>query len=226
MLRTYEDERNRLTPFSGMGYNDDMFSERDPSQPAEHPTLSSMFLDGVQRMDPGGWSRLVATFGPIVYRWCRTSGVTESDASDVVQEVFVAVARGIPTFEREKPKGSFRSWLATITRNKVRDHFRLQSRRIEAEGGSEALERLHQLSDQLDSTICAPLADTPIVREVLEQVKAEFEQSTWNAFWMTAIDGQSAADVAEHVGISTASVYQSKSRVLRRLRQRLCELPL
>lgn len=191
----------------------------------EHPTVSSMLLADVQQMEPEGWSRLVHVFGPIVYHWCRSSGIADSDAPDVVQEVFASVARGIPKFKREKPQGSFRSWLATITRNRVRDYFRRQARHQPASGGTEALEQLQQQAESLDTTICPESAERPIVRRVLEHVRAEFEQSTWDAFWMTAIEGKSAADVAQAVGVSVASVYQSKSRILRRLRQRLAEIP-
>lgn len=184
-----------------------------------------MLLAGAQSMDSQAWSRLVNTFGPIVYRWCRTSGVCESDAPDVVQDVFAAVARGIAGFEREKREGSFRSWLATITRNKVRDYFRGEAKQQQGEGGTEALLRLQEQAESLDSTICADAAESPIVRRVLEQVRAEFEDSTWKAFWMAAVDDKPAAEVAQAIGISVASVYQSKSRVLRRLRQALSQLP-
>ena len=191
----------------------------------EHPTLSSQLLAGVQEMDPESWSRLVNTFGPIVYRWCRTSGVAESDAPDIVQEVFASVARGIQKFQREKQTGSFRSWLATITRNRVRDHFRRQSKRQPGIGGTEALQQLHLYADAVDETIDPESIDSPIVRRVLESVKSEFEPTTWQAFWLTAVDCQRAATVADTVGISVASVYQAKSRVLRRLRQQLARLP-
>jgi DNA-directed RNA polymerase specialized sigma24 family protein len=91
------------------------------SKSPEIPTLSTSFLGQVQGMDPAGWSRLVMTFAPIVYRWCRRSGIRESDAPDVMQEVFATVARGIVDFERRQEQGSFRAWLATITRSRVRD---------------------------------------------------------------------------------------------------------
>ena len=199
--------------------------ENDDPKANEHPTLSSMLLGGVQQMDPDSWSRLVSTFGPIVYRWCRSSGVSESDASDLVQDVFASVARGISRFEREKTEGSFRSWLATITRNRVRDHFRRQANRHTAEGGTEALTRLQQQADSLDSSICGDSIDSPLIRRALETVRAEFEETTWKAFWMTTVEGKQASVVAELLGISVASVYQAKSRVLRRLRQRVAEIP-
>ncbi len=59
----------------------------------------------------------------------------------------------------------------------------------------------------------------------MELVKAEFEEVTWQAFWMTTIDGLSAAITAERLNLSLASVYQARTRVLRKLRQRISELP-
>lgn len=191
----------------------------------EHPTLSQPFLDGVRQNDPVQWSRLVETFGPIVYRWCRLSGVSETDAPDVVQEVFSSVARGIGTFERQKESGSFRSWLATITRNRVRDHFRKLAGRQCAEGGTEALVRLQQKADSLDESIDGGSINSPLVRQVLQSVEVEFEPATWKAFWMTTVENKPASWVAETTGMSVASVYQSKSRVLRKLRKRMDELP-
>jgi RNA polymerase sigma-70 factor (ECF subfamily) len=191
----------------------------------EHPTLSSMLLGDVKQMEPQAWSRLVHTFGPIVYRWCRSSGVAEADAPDLVQEVFASVARGIPSFQRQKDQGSFRSWLATITRNRVRDHFRRKSRRQQAEGGTDALERLYRQADSLESTISTDAIANPLVQRVLEAVRGEFENRTWTAFLKTTVDGQPASQVAEQLEMSVAGVYQARSRVLRRLRQRIAELP-
>jgi RNA polymerase sigma-70 factor (ECF subfamily) len=193
--------------------------------PVEHPTVSSLLLDGIRQMDPVAWSRLVDTFGGVVYGWCRASGLRPQDASDIVQDVFASVARGIGSFQRQKAEGSFRSWLATITRNRVRDHFRKQADREVAIGGTEALRRLEQQADDFDSTISPEGINDVIVRRVLDGVRAEFEPATWNAFWMSAVDGKSAAEITAETGMSAVSVYQAKSRVLKRLRQRLSELP-
>jgi len=198
-----------------------MNSSNPLSAAPEHPTLSTHWLDGIQGRDEVQWKRLVDIFGPIVYRWCRTSGVREGDAPDVVQNVFMAVARGVASFERHKASGSFRSWLATITRNKVRDYFRSAARSIDAEGGSSAVGRLAELEEKLDSTICAESSRTPLAKQLLRQVEAEFEPLTWRAFWLMVIESRRAAEVAELTGLSLASVYQAKSRVLRRLRQRV-----
>ena len=199
-------------------------SGKQPIRP-EHPTLSSSLLDGVQRMDPESWSRLVTTFGPIVYRWCRASGVAQSDAPDIVQDVFASLARGIGSFQRRKEQGSFRSWLATITRNKVRDHYRERAKFAAAAGGTTAWQHLQEHPDELESTVSPESARSAINQRILQSVCNEFEATTWSAFWLTVVDGKKAAEVSEVVGITVASVYQAKSRVLRRLRQRLAETP-
>lgn len=192
--------------------------------PPEHPTLSTNFLSGVRRMDTDQWSRLVHTFGPIVYRWCRSSGVSETESPDVVQEVFASVARGIGKFERVKEQGSFRAWLATLTRSRVRDYYRQRAKQQAAVGGSDAMNALLQQAESIESTICADSIESPIIRATLDAVRVEFESTTWDAFWQTAVEGKLAADVAKQIGISVASVYQSKSRILKRLRKCLDDL--
>lgn len=165
----------------------------------------------------------MTTFGPIVYRWCRAAHVPMFDAADVVQEVFSSVARGIGDFEQRKSQGSFRSWLATITRNRVADYFRQAAKRQAAVGGTDAMLALQQFAESVDSTISEQSADAALAQQILQQVRLEFEPTTWNAFWLVTMENNVASDVAETLGISRASVYQAKSRVLRRLRQRLGE---
>ncbi len=190
----------------------------------EHPTISSHLLANARAMQPEAWSRIVNVYGPIVYRWCRSSNVPQSDAADVVQEVFATVARGIGDFQRQKAKGSFRNWLATITRSRTTDYFRKAAKSPTAVGGTDGLAALRQQAEILDSTITSEGIQGVLSKQVLRSVQAEFEPTTWDAFWLTTIENQSPTEAAEATGLSRASVYQAKSRVLRRLRQRLEEL--
>ena len=176
-------------------------------------------------MNPDSWSRLVTTFGPIVYRWCRAAGVAESDSPDVVQNVFAAVARGIGSFQRRKSRAAFGpGWRpsretrsAIISANSPVERLRPEARK---RGNCCRNSRTRWIQPSApENARCA------INRRVLESVRNEFEATTWSAFWLTAVDGKSAAEASAEVGISIASVYQAKSRVLRRLRQKLAELP-
>lgn len=204
-----------------------------PAEGNELPSLSTSLLVRVQAMEAEAWARLVNVFSPIVYRWARSSGLSGSDSADVVQDVFVAVARNIGSFERQKQSASFRSWLATIARNRVRDCFRKRKNHPQGFGGTEALNQFNRVPDdselpsenELEKSISLADLDQRLPIRVLEIVKSDCDPRTWQAFWLTTVVGDSASDVAERLSMGVASVYQAKSRILRRLRQRLGELP-
>lgn len=72
---------------------------------------------------------------------------TTRDASDLTQEVFSAVAGAIERFLHSPEQGTFRGWLWTISRNKLRDHFRRDVDRELADGGTEACQRLAMIPE-------------------------------------------------------------------------------
>ncbi len=53
----------------------------------------------------------------------------------------------------------------------------------------------------------------------MERVKSEFQENTWRAFWLTAVEGVAVTEVASQVGISPGAIYVAKSRVLARLKE-------
>jgi RNA polymerase sigma-70 factor, ECF subfamily len=194
---------------------------------AEPSSISSTLLDRIRARRPEAWQRLVDLYGPVVYRWCRQLGVASVDAADTVQEVFAAVAAAAEGFRREAPGQSFGAWLRTITRSKVCDYFRRRRGLLDAEGGTAAQQRMLNVPESGDESLSASARLTPdsrFVRRALEVVRAEFEPRTWEAFWRVAVEGQSPNDVATRMQLSTAAIYQAKSRVLRRLRREISDL--
>ncbi len=154
----------------------------------------------------------------------RRSGIREEYAPDIVQDVFATVARSINTFERKREDGSFRAWLATITRSRVHDFLRKEQRHQPAVGGTEAFVQLNNVAQDLEVSISVEAIESPLARRAMEILRTEFEEVTWKAFYMTTVESLSPAITAERLEISLASVYQARTRVLRKLRQRLSEL--
>lgn len=193
-------------------------------------STSSGLLRRVKAEDPEAWRRLVRLYGPLVYLWSRQSNLNPDDAADVVQEVFVAVAGGVEGFHRDRPGDSFRGWLWTITRNKIRDHFRRRQGQTQAKGGTDAQEQLLQVPHPQAGARPEPSSEanadagSHIAHHALELIRGQFEQRTWQAFWRTAVDGCKAAEVADELGMTLRAVYQAKYRVLRRIRQELEDL--
>jgi RNA polymerase sigma-70 factor (ECF subfamily) len=184
-------------------------------------STSSGLIESVRLGDASAWQRLVSYYSPLVYSWCRRSEMTSSDAADVMQEVFVAVWRGLPAFHREASGETFRGWLRVIARNKITDHFRCQTTLPRAIGGGSALERELDLPDA-QSTGSYPRGPMQsMFQEIFATVCAEFEPATWQAFLLTTVQGRSAAEAAAELGMSQGGVRQAKYKVLRRLRQEL-----
>jgi len=198
-------------------------TEGTRGQPAEPSSISSTLLERLKADDPEAWTRLVTLYGPVVYRWCRQAGVAEDDAPDLVQEVFAGVAQYVRSFRRDRPGDSFGAWLRAITRHRVSDHFRGRQGQLAAQGGSSVYEQFLNLAESEESSSPAAKVEKEcwFSHRVLELVRAEFENRTWDAFWRIVVEGQSAAEVANAMGLGLPAVYQAKSRVLRRLRREL-----
>jgi RNA polymerase sigma-70 factor (ECF subfamily) len=180
--------------------------------------------------DPSAWERIVRLYAPLVASWCRRWGVAEQDLSDVLQDVFAAVAGHLQTFRKEKPADTFRGWISTIARNKVRDHFRRRAGEPVAAGGTEATYHLQQIPDPNNSSDeLGDIPDDPLFGELLlkalESIRSEFHERTWQAFWRVAIQGRSAVDVGADLEMKPGAVRVAKSRVLLRLRKELGDLP-
>jgi RNA polymerase sigma-70 factor (ECF subfamily) len=174
---------------------------------------------------------LVTLYAPLVAAWCRRWGVAGQDVTDVVQEVFAAVARNIERFRKEQPEDTFRGWLATISRNKVHDYFRRRGDEAAAAGGTEAWMRISQVCDpqgeEIDGEEVAAEAEEfgGVLQRAIESIRGEFQERTWEAFWRTVVEGKAAADVAAELGMQPGAVRVSKSRVLWRLRRELGDEP-
>jgi RNA polymerase sigma-70 factor (ECF subfamily) len=141
--------------------------------------------------------------------------------------VFQVAAGRIGDFRRDRPGDTFRGWLRGITRWKARDHHRDAGNEPAAVGGSTAMVRLQDLADELsaDDEEDPPSEIAGLLRRALELVRAEFEPTTWRAFLLTAVDNRPAPEAALELGLSPAAIRQAKSRVLRRIRQELGDLP-
>src|ERR1700746_494035 len=72
--------------------------------------------------DAAAWEEIVQTYNRRIYNICYRFSGSADDASDLTQEVFIKMYRTLSTFDTSR--ASFVTWVTTVTRNLLVDHFR------------------------------------------------------------------------------------------------------
>ncbi len=173
--------------------------------------------------DKQAWNEFFEIYQPLIYRLARARGVQEAEAHDVTQEVLMAVAGSIEQFESRPQRGSFRGWLATITRNTTINRLRsLETRPLLQASDSNRWEE-SLVGDAAVDQVAQREFEYERRRQVFlwaaEQLRTRFQTRNWQAFWLTCVEGQGVDVVAEKLGMSAGAVYVARCRVIARLRE-------
>lgn len=72
--------------------------------------------------DAAAWEEIVRLFNRRIFNICYRFTGSSDDAEDLTQEVFIKVYRTLSSYDVEK--GAFQTWVTTMTRNLLVDHFR------------------------------------------------------------------------------------------------------
>lgn len=180
-------------------------------------TRESLLLRAADQRDFAAWEQFARIYGPVAYSVGRRLGLQHADAQDVAQQVLIAVSRALPTWERRDEQTRFRHWLLRVARNATINM--LTRRPIDrAAGGSDVMDaKIVDSCDEVNSQI-----DHEYRRQMFKlaamQVRAQSDETTWQAFALTMMEGMSIADAAMKLGRTEAVIYAARSRIMRRLR--------
>lgn len=169
------------------------------------------------------WTEFVLAYEPFLRQLVERQGVPPRHVPDVTQQVLWAIARSVEGFRDDGSPASFRRWVSRVARNAALKFMSRQRRQIGGEGGTDLLRLLEQAPD--------PALDPPgeeydyeLIRWAAEQVRGEFRETSWQAFWATLVEGRSVADVAAELGVTPGSIYMSRSRIMARIRAKVKEV--
>lgn len=193
------------------------------NSPVTQPSLLVRLQSGE---DQEAWSRFVDLYGPLVYSYARKWGLQDADAADVVQDVLRRCATAIKRLDYDRQRGTFRGWLLTVVRNHLRSFLETKAHSAQGTGDSAAQQLLADQPAPEESDAFEREYQQQVFRQAAEQVRGDFEESTWQAFWQTAVEGRAGKDVAAELGISVAAVYLAKARVMARLKEQIRLLEL
>jgi RNA polymerase sigma-70 factor (ECF subfamily) len=153
-----------------------------PECPRSLMTRASLLFRLRNWKDEASWEEFYRLYRKLVYGLACRSGLSHDEAEDVMQDVFKRVAETISSFECKPRRGSFRSWLMTLTRWRIADKFR---------------DRLPDTSHRVPRWD-GPRRDPTGTIERIPAFKAE-EDSTWEEEWQRNLLANAMARLARRV---------------------------
>lgn len=108
--------------------------------------------------DAHAWQQLVVSQHRRIYAICYRFTGSSTDAEDLTQDVFLKLYKNLASFDTQK--GSFQTWITTLARNLLVDHFR----RTRVDRFSESLDATADGSDD-GQTMADRLADSRPTQE-------------------------------------------------------------
>jgi RNA polymerase sigma factor (sigma-70 family) len=187
---------------------------------AEIPaTRASLLVRLRDPRDAAAWTEFVDLYAPLIYNYARKQGLQDADAVDLSQEVISTVAGAVGRLEYDPSRGAFRNWLLTVLWRKLANWRRAERLRSHASGDSAVQKLLeHQPAPNEIEVEWKSQWRRRLFEWACGEARREVADTTWQAFWRTAIDDQPGKQVAADLGMSVAAVYQARSRVLARLK--------
>jgi len=134
--------------------------------------------------DAAAWQEIVQQYHRRIYNICYRFSGSADDAADLSQEVFIKMYRTLSTFDTTR--ASFMTWVTTVTRNLLVDHFRKGkydriTDSLEATAGNQ--EDGLTLAEQLEDRGASPEArmrsqeTQKLVHEALRRLSPELREA-------------------------------------------------
>lgn len=181
-------------------------------------TRSSVLRAVADTGNEAAWGRFFDLYAGFVFAVARGKGLSAEDADDVVQGVFVDLTRKMPTFDYDREKGRFRSYLLKLVNWRVVD--KLKSGKREAD-----LMTVYQKRRAISDVLADSAADAAerewqsnALNVALDRLRAEVRPDHFAAFVESTVEGLDTETVMRLHGLSRDNLYQIRNRLTARLK--------
>ena len=182
-------------------------------------TRSSVIRAVADTENEAAWQRLFDLYAGFIFSIARSKGLREEDADDVVQVVFADLARNLPTFQYDRAKGKFRSYLTGLVHWRVMDKLKAGKRDadLKASFWEEAKAAVTE-----DDGFSEREWQAAALEEALRRIKPDVRPEHYAAFIASAVEGQDTETVMKLYGLTRDNLYQIRTRLTAKLRE-VCE---
>jgi RNA polymerase sigma factor (sigma-70 family) len=169
--------------------------------------------------DRSAWMRFYDIYWRVIYSYALRAGLREDEARDVVQETVLALAGQMRDGRFDRTRGSFKSWLRTLTQWKVRDRFRNRDSHVdEAVHSAAGTKRMTGTLDRF------PAQGDPdagwdsewreaVLAEALAALRDQISPRQYQIFECHVIKGWDVPKVCRELGVTRMQVYLAKNRI-------------
>jgi len=204
--------------------------EKTDSSPQTRKTLIEK-LDNWS--DWSSWDEFYRTYSGFVFHVARKSGLSDDEASDVVQETFIGVAKNLQKKKFDTSQGSFKSFLLNQARWRILDQFRRKKKQRDREAN------IHFDEDERNTAPIDRCADPrgvaleelwdrewreQIMEIALRRVRSLVSPRQFQIFSCYVLNSWSVERLKDELGVNAAQVYLAKHRVGRLLRKEAARL--
>ncbi len=180
-------------------------------------TRSSVLRAVANTENEAAWQRLFDLYAGFVFSIARSKGLKPEDADDIVQVVFTDLARNLPTFQYDRAKGKFRSYLSGLVHWRVMD--RLKAGKRDTELKANFLEEAQSFASPEDDGFAEREWQAAALEEALRRIKPDVRPEHYAAFVASAVEGQDTEAVMRLYGLSRDNLYQIRTRLTAKLRE-------
>lgn len=192
---------------------------RDASRlPFDRDEPSSALLGRVRdAADVHGWETFWRRYEPMLLAYVCGRGLHEHDARDVVQEIFARLHRALPSFQLDRERGRFRTWLRQVASNALADwwHGRERQRLAEREW------RDRRSAARPDGANALEVERRLVLEHALRRLREQSQPKSWICFEQRVLLARPSAAIAAELGLTPNAVNVNAARALARLRK-LC----
>ena len=188
--------------------------------PASLPeTRASLILRLQDADDVVAWDEFVDIYAPAIFRAATRRGLQAADADNLIQEVLLAVSQSVTRWLERDDRGSFRAWLLRIARNETVNMLTRRATRSLGADGEQAQQEVNSLADNGEITsIIEHEYERAVFQWAADKVRQSVAHHTWQAFWLTHVEGHSIEHAAKLLNTRPGNIYFGRSRVMTRIR--------
>jgi RNA polymerase sigma-70 factor (ECF subfamily) len=202
------------------------------------PTRRSL-LDRLRNWeDQASWRDFFNTYWKFIYGVAIKSGLSDSEAEDVVQETVLSVAKKMPEFVYDPARCSFKGWLMHVTRLRIKDQLRRRQPAFQqmpaGDADSQRTATVERIADPAGSLAQQDATwneewERNLVDAAMERVKLRVKPEHYQIFHLSAVKGLKSTEVARMLEVNIGQVYLVRHRLAKEVKrevERLKEKPL